>query len=255
LFLCTADLRVLEPGRSHVHLPPAPLPVRRRHPDRETALSAAAHSTAGRAMTPDRWAHFQDRAWSGTEQAEVSEYVALLTEALGRAERKVAHLYRRGKDVISKLHDTQDVLRGCIAMLESDEVAITALQDSLAELENTLSPAIVYTPNGEAGDGQNHCAGCGEERDDCHWWSDCVVVLKKERDALIQSLLDKDGQARAEAERLRELLRAAPRAQHTGSCPMRLGWSGTICKGLNDECDCGADDHNARIDAALKERT
>ena len=54
----------------------------------------------------------------------------------------------------------------------------------------------------------------------------------------------------AEHERLREALEGARLVKHGELCNVPPPDMGE--RGPSDECDCGADEHNARIDAALR---
>lgn len=56
-----------------------------------------------------------------------------------------------------------------------------------------LAP-LVYSSNGEAGDGQHHCSGCLEERDEPHAWEECAGELLRGRDMIMETLIRRDNE-------------------------------------------------------------
>lgn len=62
---------------------------------------------------------------------------------------------------------------------------VVELRDQLLEArkQHKLGPPLVYVSNGEAGDGQDVCAGCGEEREHQHNWGECRRQIVKNENA------------------------------------------------------------------------
>ena len=53
-------------------------------------------------------------------------------------------------------------------------------------------PELGWCSNGEAGDGQSQCLGCGTELDEPHTWEECIATLRAERVRLGDLLLERD---------------------------------------------------------------
>ncbi len=75
-------------------------------------------------------------------------------------------------------------------------VSAGALRELSAILETVRAEAVeaplIYHSNGEAGDGQNICGGCGDERDEPHTWKECAAVLLRARDHFMDRLIEAD---------------------------------------------------------------
>lgn len=48
-----------------------------------------------------------------------------------------------------------------------------------ADDSDRAGPPLVWTSNGEAGDGQNECSVCGQELDEPHSWRDCLKCVER----------------------------------------------------------------------------
>lgn len=70
--------------------------------------------------------------------------------------------------------DERDTWRHNYSVAQEEE---SAAREALSAAQSERRAPLRYESNGEVGDGQWVCRGCGEERDEPHTWRDCAARL------------------------------------------------------------------------------
>ena len=81
----------------------------------------------------------------------------------------------------------------CMTMILQAAVSACDMSHRLVELERLLHAPMCWQDNGEAGDGQSVCCGCGQDTEDAHTphtWKQCADNIALTRDGLFGQLAE-----------------------------------------------------------------